>query len=920
MPSPAIAVMLAYDDSMRPYLEHAASTLVETFGPSVRLLLLSDNPDDYRDLELNYEAQVCAIDLGQFVAGANAMVSDPEDPDVLSLPSESGAPVSVESTEATWLSEELELVHTGASWLTRDEPSQFLRGGQVTWNELDLQLDLARDKTSRLAQQLRTELTGRRVASRVNLYHAPGAGGTTVARRVLWDLRADYPSAVLMRTIPVETADRLSYIASITGRPILLLVDGKDVTERQVDELFEILRGRNIPVVILQVLRRFKVHTDGERTTYLPSLLSRAESQRFVYRYSQERPDRESSIRALLTSPDPRYRTAFYFGLEAFQVDFLGIDRYIAERLADLNELQLNALGFVALAHRYAQQPLPADAFAALFGLRARTRVDFARLFPAHALELLVETERGVWRTAHDLIAVEIVRRILSRNLANNQWRQNLSVFSQRFAEFCRGTSPVPSQALLEVARRTFIFRDNSELLGTAEAGADQFAQLLSEVPNSEGRLSVLESLTEFYPAEPHFWAHLGRFLSLERQDHRRALECLDNAVELSPRDGVLHHMKAMVLRNMAYGALRGAEADLEAALSFAKAASIAFEEARELSPESPHCYISEVQMIIIMLDHVGRSHPGGAVGYVSQPDVDPFFQGAFERAEDLLERVTRQYGKDRESVYEVRCRANLDSLYSNYERALQALDGLASRQGVNAPPVRRHIVWTLIRRHASAEHIGTQLSVASLRKKDVDRILDLLEQNFRDEGYGSSANLRLWLRVARFASHAPSLESVIERVSYWRASASFALEPAYYLYVLNALLAFEGSTLAATKSAQYLEECRSLAGFRRHRNTSYEWVGRGKGLQRLVDHRQLGDWDDAVEFWGSTEGLGRLTGRIGRIRGPQAGEIRLVGDLDAFFVPAKGSFARGRDENIPVSFYLGFSYDGPRAWMVQPE
>ncbi len=26
----------------------------------------------------------------------------------------------------------------------------------------------------------------------------------------------------------------------------------------------------------------------------------------------------------------------------------------------------------------------------------------------------------------------------------------------------------------------------------------------------------------------------------------------------------------------------------------------------------------------------------------------------------------------------------------------------------------------------------------------------------------------------------------------------------------------------------------------------------------------------------------------------------------------------RGRDENRAVTFYLGFSYDGPRAWEVQ--
>ena len=37
-----------------------------------------------------------------------------------------------------------------------------------------------------------------------------------------------------------------------------------------------------------------------------------------------------------------------------------------------------------------------------------------------------------------------------------------------------------------------------------------------------------------------------------------------------------------------------------------------------------------------------------------------------------------------------------------------------------------------------------------------------------------------------------------------------------------------------------------------------------------------------------------------------------------AFFVPAKGGYSRGHSENRPVTFYLGFSYDGLRAWAVK--
>ena len=51
----------------------------------------------------------------------------------------------------------------------------------------------------------------------------------------------------------------------------------------------------------------------------------------------------------------------------------------------------------------------------------------------------------------------------------------------------------------------------------------------------------------------------------------------------------------------------------------------------------------------------------------------------------------------------------------------------------------------------------------------------------------------------------------------------------------------------------------------------------------------------------------------------PQAGFIELAGGLEAFFVPAKSRLHLG-SENTPVTVFLGFSYDGPRAWDVSRE
>ena len=164
-------------------------------------------------------------------------------------------------------------------------------------------------------------------------------------------------------------------------------------------------------------------------------------------------------------------------------------------------------------------------------------------------------------------------------------------------------------------------------------------------------------------------------------------------------------------------------------------------------------------------------------------------------------------------------------------------------------------------------------------------------------------------------SANPPTLDSIIEKVSYWKANTG-ALDAAYYLYVLHALRALEGSAQGVADSEKALEECRALARFRRDRTRSFEWVGSGQGIQRLVHQSRLGEWRE--DFWETTAPLSRLDGRVASIDAPQKGRVEVSGGIDAFFVPAKAGIMFGRDENSPVTFLMGFSYDGPRAWDVR--
>jgi len=76
--------------------------------------------------------------------------------------------------------------------------------------------------------------------------------------------------------------------------------------------------------------------------------------------------------------------------------------------------------------------------------------------------------------------------------------------------------------------------------------------------------------------------------------------------------------------------------------------------------------------------------------------------------------------------------------------------------------------------------------------------------------------------------------------------------------------------------------------------------------------------WLKDKELWENPNLLARITGRFSKISEPQSGQIEVQGGMSAFFVPAKGNYFRSHSELKLVSFCLGFSHDGLRAWGVK--
>lgn len=244
-PGPVSVVALCEALDTVAIVRKLVEDIAANFGDRVTSVALAAAEQDWKPLASDGITSLVAMDCQHFLDGLAARTKRVTlgAENVVQLPGYKGVPKDVSMVDVTYLEEDLELVHLSAG--TRPEEGveplrHFLRGAQISWFDLGLQSDVERDATRGIQRQVESDLEQRRT-SRVNLYHEPGAGGTTIARRILWGVHQRYPSVVLRRCSPRESAERIALIYERTGQPILILREGGDVPEADAEQLWNFL-------------------------------------------------------------------------------------------------------------------------------------------------------------------------------------------------------------------------------------------------------------------------------------------------------------------------------------------------------------------------------------------------------------------------------------------------------------------------------------------------------------------------------------------------------------------------------------------------------------------------------------------------------------------------------------------------------
>ena len=416
--------------------------------------------------------------------------------------------------------------------------------------------------------------------------------------------------------------------------------------------------------------------------------------------------------------------------------------------------------------------------------------------------------------------------------------------------------------------------------------------------------------LTVELPNDPHFWHHRGRYLFEHRKNEslEQAEKHLQRAIELSEHDSIHHHQLGRIRRERLRRALRAPDVGIN--LSLLERTNAAFEEttacfqkSRALAPDNIYPYVTHAQTILEVAKAFKESSGIDSIAGLP-PDEALWFQKNLSEVHTLLadaETLYSQLGVS--NTYVEECRVRLYELMGDLDEVVRAWELFNLTR--NATPFsRRALSLAYLHRRKRDWNALSTAEIERIISNSADNILS---------GAASDIDYQLWFSAKLHATSFDPREAVAI-LSRW-ADGSESWRPYIYRYAVR----FAMWMIGESDDDLFEEEIEHVRKrFHGRRNISFLWFGKSRNGFPLVLPSDLGEWDRKTENFFSKTAQAKLE-RVGgfiseRPLRPQSGEIILDGRIKAFFVPGR-DIPPGGLENQPITFFLGVSPEGIRAW-----
>ena len=612
----------------------------------------------------------------------------------------------------------------------RHHQEAFLSGQQISLLSLRYDHDARRTLVDSLRSDIQKQLERQAVSTAtptvIELLHKPGTGGSTIARRILWELHRTYPCAIVREGVAgrILSSDeeercfsdisiRISTIEEITSAAPLILIDGesgffrRQGSSRRIAEML-MSRGKK-KAVILHCLRGNDFSkTASPLSGKVDVKLSPEDRKKFEQKYSH-----------LLSNTVKGLSRTFHFPLWAFLEEFKPrLEKIVSSSIETFSESDRQIIRFVALMQRFAGRSVPPALVYILFlrrgneshgppgwqqnslyGLRSPTYDEIYRMLSESIKSLLVQNKREAG-FSYDLHHVLVADTVLRRLLGGKDGGNTLTLLPRYIKE------------LLDLLERELVEPDYVDLFedlflhnkdGDSSLKFSVLVETLKRTVSDYDEVGALLSRAASFFRMYRFYSHLSRFyiysLNYDPPQYGKALETIAKGFEVCKTGGErmqLWDARGLVHRFQLQRAIRSGEIDSVGRLEeMASLALKAYGNAVTSPPSWPNPFVGMVQVYMHCIDWMLKNKCNGEAAFLLQyltTSSPPCFKGCLSQCFYLIQIVQRitatQSLMDTEHTVSLinECKAKLcfmESAGSTRRKNVSASTSLASSESI---------------------------------------------------------------------------------------------------------------------------------------------------------------------------------------------------------------------------------------------
>ena len=502
------------------------NTVIDVINLSEKKLFL--------DEEAYIKIHQIPCELAQIALNIQMSYKDYDNNDVL-VPSPSGL-IPIDKRILSEIENDMNLIHRNLlNTSGNDEGDAFYRGNEASWFDISYHRDVTRAAYK--------DTWHERIKSKINhlhsssssiiwLYHKPGGGGSTMAKRIMWDFCVDYPT-VLLHTISNSTSERLKmlYQASI-NMPLLIVWEINDSLLSLSTLRMELIK-RNVRALFICVSRRNErtKNDDNSFEFYLPDtpqmyMLMADDESVDMYRNFCAHLDKEQDKERMddlndLTFTDiysNELRQPFFYGLFAFGKNYKKLEEYVHCNLLNVKENEkwmLSILSFITIYSETVNLNLQELSYI-IFPDNALNRITLEQTRIILSKNCFVVHQGDGYRISHPLIAEKLLKNLLESFLGESSYAQKQVFLAKQLTEILGKLYTFNSPRLDMILFSLFIHRTP-----LTEDKRSVFSTFIMDLPDDNQRIEFMNYLRDTFQKNPHCSNHLAR-LYLKPQDEEQ--------------------------------------------------------------------------------------------------------------------------------------------------------------------------------------------------------------------------------------------------------------------------------------------------------------------------------------------------------------------------------------------------------------